>query len=94
MPGAGCDDMAAAGSEGRRGVRMSLRFGAATVDAILADVLCDVFVLPQNVVVVDRGVSWSYHLRKKGGGVGNVCQTESHASNDKMKNAAAQPQKL
>lgn len=36
MPGAGCDDIAAAGSEGRRGVSMSRRFGAAIVEAILA----------------------------------------------------------
>lgn len=39
MPGAGCDDIAAAGSDGRRGVRMSLRFGAAIVEAILAVVI-------------------------------------------------------
>lgn len=39
MPGAGCDDMAAAGSEGSMGVRMSLRFGVGIVEAILAVVL-------------------------------------------------------
>lgn len=58
MPGAGCEDMAAVGSEGRRGVRMSLRFGGATVEAMLAisfreDSLCVFFALA-GIVGVSR----------------------------------------
>lgn len=53
MAGAGCEDMAAAGSEGRRGVRMSLRLGAASVDAIVAVVDCDVYIVPFDFLVVD-----------------------------------------
>lgn len=77
MPGAGCADMAAAGSDGRRGVRISRRFGAGMGDAILAVCVRYESVLVLGVLVV---VGIDVMCRTCSGRCMGSDMTRSHAS--------------